>query len=60
MKTAENKSASGFQSLEDLRALVLTHGELREAAGLGLPLPPPSDDARSVQAPRMGAVTEAP
>jgi hypothetical protein len=60
MNTAENKPVPGFQSLEDLRALVLAHGELREAAALGLPLPPPSDDARSVQPPRQGAVTEAP
>ncbi len=40
MKTAENKPASGFQSLEDLRALVRAHAELREAAALGLGLPP--------------------
>jgi hypothetical protein len=60
MKTAENKPAPGFQSLEDLRPLVLAHGELREAAALGLPLPPPSDDARSVQARRQGAPMEAP
>ena len=60
MKTAENKPAPGFQSFEDLRALVRAHGELREAAALGLPLPPPSDDARSVQARRRDAPTEAP
>lgn len=56
MKTAENKPAPGFQSLEDLRALVRAHGELREAAGLGLRLPPPSD----AQARRKDAPTEAP
>ena len=60
MKTAENKPAARFQSLADLRPLVLAHGELREAAALGLPLPPPSDDARSVQARRQGVPTEAP
>ncbi len=40
MKTAEKKPALGFQSLEDLRALVRAHAELREAAALGLGLPP--------------------
>jgi hypothetical protein len=59
MKTAENKPAPGFQSLEDLRALVRAHGELREAAGLGLRLPPPSD-AHFAQARRKDAPTEAP
>ncbi len=59
MNTTQKTTTPGFQSLEDLRALVRAHGELREAAGLGLPLPPP-DDARSVQARRQGAPTEAP
>lgn len=58
MKTAENKPAAGFQSLEDLRALVLAHGELREAAALGLPLPPPSA-THNAQAPCKDARTEA-
>ncbi|MBA3547653.1 MAG: hypothetical protein H0T76_14305 [Nannocystis sp.] len=58
MKTAENKSASGFQSLEDLRALVLAHGELREAAALGLSLPPPSDTGNALPR-RKGARTGA-
>ena len=59
MNTTQKTTTPGFQSLEDLRALVRAHGELREAAALGLPLPPPSDDARSVQARRQGAPTEA-
>ncbi len=60
MNTTQKTTTPGFQSLEDLRPLVLAHGQLREAAALGLPLPPPSDEARSVQARRQGAVTEAP
>lgn len=60
MNTTQKTASPRFQSLEDLRPLVLAYGELRDAAALGLPLPPPSDEARSVQAPRTGAVTEAP
>ena len=60
MNTTQKTTPPGFQSLADLRALVLAYGELREAAALGLPLPPTSDDARSVHARRQGAVTGAP
>ena len=48
MKTAENKPALGFQSLEDLRSVILAHGELREAAALGLGLPPPSETGNAL------------
>ncbi len=58
MNTTQKTTPPGFQSLADLRALVLAHGELREAAALGLPLPPPSD-ANNAQAPRKDARTEA-
>ncbi len=47
MKT-ENKPAPGFQSLEDLRPVVLAYGELREAAALGLALPPSSDTGNAL------------
>ena len=57
MKTAENKPALGFQSLEDLRALVRAHAELREAAALGLGLPPA--DPHNVLPHREDAFTEA-
>lgn len=43
MNTTQKTTTPGFQSLADLRALVLALGELREAAALGLSLPPPSD-----------------
>lgn len=59
MNTTQKTTTPGFQSLEDLRALVRAHGELREAAGLGLRLPPPSD-AYFAQARRKDAPTEAP
>lgn len=59
MNTTQKTTTPGFQSLEDLRALVLAHGALREAAGLGLRLPPPSD-AHPAQARRKDAPTEAP
>ncbi len=57
MNAIKKQTSSGFRSLADLRPLVFALAQLREAAGLGLPLPPPSDDARSVQARRKGAVT---
>lgn len=59
MNTTEKTTPPGFQSLADLRALVLAHGELREAAALGLPLPPPSA-THDAQARRKDARTEAP
>jgi hypothetical protein len=52
MKTAKNQPALGFQSLEDLRPVVLALGELREAAALGLGLPPPSDTPQRRAAPQ--------
>ncbi len=59
MNTTKKHAASGFQSLEDIRPLVLAHGQLREAAGLGLRLPPSYDGARTAQTRRKGAVTGA-
>ena len=58
MNTTQKTTTPGFQSLEDLRALVRAHGELREASGLGLRLPPPSD-AHVAQARREDAQKEA-
>jgi hypothetical protein len=41
MNAIKKQTPSGFRSLADLRPLVLALAQLREAAGLGLPLPPP-------------------